>query len=311
MSKLLSTSAFPAAAQTQAINIKHAIIPVGGWGSRMFPLTHSNSKNLLVVGNRTLIDYAVEDALRAGCENVHIVCSPRDIEKYREHFFPSEGVLEILAKPGKDDIRKRSEEVIGRGKHINLILQEEAKGLGHAVLMARESVGDNPFAVLLPDDLMLNGLVPDTIENMARQYKDGILIAAMQVPLSDSKKYGMFVLEQPVDDDADVYVAKGIVEKPLPENTPSYLAAMGRYILPSEIWPILQQELKGAGGEIQLTDAIDELFKRNIPLRGVKLSARRFDCGDMDGYADAQYHVSKILRAQRALNIVPSMDMEP
>ncbi len=294
-------SDFANAAQADHIKIRHAVIPVGGWGSRMFPLTHSNPKNLLPVGERTLIDYAVEDAIRAGCEKVHIICSPRDAEKYSDHFFPQEGVLNILNKPGKEELLARSQNVMQHGHKINVIIQSEAKGLGHAVLMARGVVGDNPFAVLLPDDLMLNGLVPDTIETMAREYKGGIAIAAIQVAQADSKKYGMFVLNDKAAGGGNVYEATGIVEKPAPENTPSNLAAMGRYILPSAIWPILEQERPGAGGEIQLTDAIDELCKNGMALRGIKVPAQRFDCGDPKGYVDAQYEVTRMIREGRSV----------
>lgn len=272
--------------------IEDVVIPVGGLGSRMWPLTLSTPKNLLPVGRRTLIEYAVEEAVLAGIKRIHLICSPRDANAYYQQFYPSKEVLDTIAKPGKEELKARVERVMQYAPMINIQVQENPRGLGHAVLEASGKVkGD--FAVILPDDLMLDGLVPNTLQSMIGAYQGGISIAAMRVTIEDTKKYGIFSVPDQSDDYARSYLATAIVEKPK-ANPPSQLAAMGRYILPLKIMDVLEKTGEGAGGEIQLTDAIDSMCASGTPLHAVRFPGTRYDCGDMTGYMQAQIAISQL-----------------
>jgi UTP--glucose-1-phosphate uridylyltransferase len=176
---------------------------------------------------------------------------------------------------------------------LNFIIQEEPKGLGHAVLMAKDYI-DGPFAVILPDDLILDGVDPGALSDMVQAYKGGISIAAMVVPDADTKKYGIFSFPQTPDTTQPSLVASGIVEKPK-TNAPSNMAAIGRYILPLSVMNDLVNGKPGAGGEIQLTDALDRVRATGEELHAVRFKGTRYDCGDPLGFIRAQNTVSDLL----------------
>lgn len=280
-------------AATSPVKIKAAIIPVGGLGTRMLPLTNAMPKNMLAVGAKPLIEYAVDEALLAGCEEIHIICGPADVETYRRHFILREDIAAKISTPDKADIRAKVEAVTQHAPRLNFIIQENPKGLGHAVLMAKDHI-DGPFAVILPDDLIVDGIDPVALADMVDSYRGGIAIAAMEVPDADTKKYGIFSVAQPAAADQKSMVATGIVEKPK-TNAPSNLAAIGRYILPYSVMEDLVTGTPGAGGEIQLTDAIERVRAAGTDLHAVRFRGTRYDCGDLLGFARAQNAVSEIL----------------
>lgn len=284
--------------------IKSAVIPVGGLGTRMLPLTNSTPKNMLSVGPKPLIEYAVEEALLAGCENINIICGPRDADIYKAHFNLRPEIAAKINDPSKANIKQRVDAVTRHAPMLNFIVQDEPKGLGHAVWMAKDFV-DGPFAVILPDDLMLEGTTPNTISTMAAQYQGGMSIATQYVSKDDVTKYGIFQFAEGSVDGVSRQ-AISMVEKPSVQDAPSQHAAMGRYILPLAIMEELEHTPKGKGGEIQLTDAIQSLCQKGEVLNAVKFSGVRYDCGDLDGFLQAQYDISGILLRQRHPVIVPS-----
>ncbi len=273
--------------------LKDVIIPVAGLGSRMFPLTLSIPKNLLPVGNKTLIQYAVEEALLCGAEpeRIHIICSPAHLEMYKNQFRATAEIEELLKQPGKELLRQRVESVTDVWDRLNFIIQEEPLGLGHAVLQAKGFI-EGDFGVILPDDLILQGLEPTALRDMLLAHDGGMSLAAMYVSDEDVSKYGNFKLAEKFDAHVAKHCVVGIIEKPKLEDAQSNLAVIGRYILQKEIVDVLTQTQKGAGGEIQLTDAIEEMRQSGMPLYATTYKGTRFDCGDLNGYAHAQHAVS-------------------
>lgn len=288
-----SLAGFNSEASQTTGKIKAAVIPVGGLGTRMLPTTNAMPKNMLTVGLKPLIEYAVEEAILAGCEEVHIVCGPLDVETYRRHFNLREDIAAKIAHPDKQDIKAKVDAVTQHAPRLNFIIQEEPKGLGHAVLMAKDYI-DGPFAVILPDDLILDGVDPGALSDMVQAYQGGISIAAMVVPDADTKKYGIFSFAQSPDTTQPSLVASGIVEKPK-TNAPSNMAAIGRYILPLSVMNDLVNGKPGAGGEIQLTDALDRVRATGEELHAVRFKGTRYDCGDPLGFIRAQNTVSDLL----------------
>lgn len=277
----------------------------------MLPLTNAVPKNMLAVGLKPLIEYAVEEASLAGCKEIHIVCGPADIETYRRHFILRDDIAAKIASPDKEDIRTRVEEVTRHAARLNFILQEEPKGLGHAVLMAKDHIS-GPFAVILPDDLILEGLEPIALSGMVESYKGGISIAAMEVSEADTKKYGIFSVNGTTQADSPSIPATGIIEKPK-TNPPSRLAAIGRYILPPSVMEDLVTAQPGAGGEIQLTDAIERVRAGGEQLNAVRFNGTRFDCGDRAGFASAQLAACTLLTQEMnaGLNQRKNLDKTP
>jgi UTP--glucose-1-phosphate uridylyltransferase len=285
--------------------VSSAVIPVGGLGTRMLPLTNSTPKNMLTVGSKPLIEFAIEEALLAGCDSINIVCGPRDKEIYEAHFNLRSDIAEKISDPSKETIRRRVEAVTRHAPMLNFLVQEEPKGLGHAVLMAKDYV-DGPFAVILPDDLMVEGTTPNTIRTMAQQYTGGMAIATMRVGREDVSKYGIFQFEEGSEDGV-ARRAVSMIEKPSAETAPSQNAAMGRYILPQSIMTELENTVPGKGGEIQLTDAIKNLCERGEEtLTAVKFSGVRYDCGELKGFLSAQHEISGLLLRQLGLRSEPN-----
>jgi UTP--glucose-1-phosphate uridylyltransferase len=261
--------------------IRKGVIPAAGVGTRFLPATKAIPKELLPIVDRPSIQYIVEEAVVSGIEQV-ILITAQGKGAVEEHFAVSAGLEELLKKQKKEDLLQM---VKGLSEMVKIIAvrQNEPKGLGHAVLCAREAVGEEPFAVLLPDDLV--DADPPCLAQMvevARQ-KGGGVIALMRVPESKTYLYGIIRGEQV---DKRIYRIEEMVEKPAPEQAPSNLAVIGRYLLPPEIFPILEKTPTGKGGEIQLTDALQTLAS-NIPLYGYEFRGNRYDAGDKLGYLQA------------------------
>ena len=259
--------------------IRKAIFPVAGLGTRFLPATKASPKEMMAVVDKPLVQYAVEEAIAAGVEEIYFVTSnaKRAIEDHFDKNYELEAKLE---EKGKKRILSQVRNLVPSHVSIAYVRQHEALGLGHAVLCAKQLIGDEPFAILLADDLIDGGDQP-CLKQMVDVYKQtgaGIL-AVQQVERSQTDQYGI------VDVDSTHQIQK-IVEKPKPEQAPSNLGVVGRYILPSKIFELLEKTQSGSGGEIQLTDAIAELIKTD-PVIAHPFTGVRYDCGSKLGFLKA------------------------
>lgn len=264
-------------------HITKAIFPVAGMGTRFLPATKASPKELLPVVDKPIIQYAVEEAVEAGIRELIFVTSgsKRAIE---DHFGRACELESELAKHGKDELLSLVRGIPPKGVSCVYVRQAEALGLGHAVLCAKNVIGDAPFAVILPDDMIAGGEYSCLSQMTALYAQHGDnLIAVEQVPDSETDKYGIVEITPHLDRLGRV---KSIVEKPKPEEAPSTLAVVGRYILSSRIFGLLETTGRGAGGEIQLTDAIAELM-REEQLLAYQFIGTRYDCGNKLGYLQA------------------------
>ena len=257
--------------------VRKAVFPVAGLGTRFLPATKAMPKEMLTVVDKPLIQYAVEEALEAGIEQI-IFVTGRGKSALEDHFDVSYELEDTLRSRGKsldaiENIRMQP------GSPV-YIRQQEPLGLGHAVWCAREIVGDEPFAVLLPDELMVGGFMRQMVEAYGRV--GGNVIGALEVPDSETDKYGII---SPGADDGRLVEVKALVEKPK-GKAPSNLMIPGRYILQPEVMKILDGHETGAGGEIQLTDAMAQLIGRQS-FHGFRFDGDRYDCGDKAGYIQA------------------------
>jgi UTP--glucose-1-phosphate uridylyltransferase len=260
--------------------IRAAVFPVAGRGTRFLPATKASPKEMLPIVDKPLIQYAVEEAIDAGATKLVFVTgsSKRAIE---DHFDTDPELESALQKAGKDDLLRTIKDIVPDGVACIYIRQGEPLGLGHAVLCARPAVGDEPFFVHLADDLIASD-VP-CLKQMAAEYDrhGGGVIAVETVPAEETSSYGIVA----VDETDDNRVVR-IVEKPAPQDAPSNLAVVGRYLLPGAIFDKLEKTGRGAGGEIQLTDGIADLLDET-PVYAYAFEGERFDCGSKLGYLKA------------------------
>jgi UTP--glucose-1-phosphate uridylyltransferase len=265
--------------------LRKAVFPVAGLGTRFLPATKAMPKEMLTVVDKPLIQYAVEEALEAGIEQI-IFVTGRNKGALEDHFDIAYELEDTMKARGKsleviDGIRMKP------GSPV-YIRQQEPLGLGHAVWCAREIVGDEPFAVLLPDELMVG--TPGFMKQMVEAYNQvgGNVIGALEVPDSETDKYGII---SPGAVDGRLTEVTALVEKPKAGTAPSNLMIPGRYILQPEVMRILENQEKGAGGEIQLTDAMAQLIG-NQPFHGFTFDGQRYDCGDKAGYIQANLAIA-------------------
>jgi UTP--glucose-1-phosphate uridylyltransferase len=262
--------------------ITKAVFPVAGLGRRFLPVTKASPKEMLPVVDKPLIQYAVEEAAAAGITEM-IFITGRTKRSIEDHFDRDLELEHELAEQGKHDLLKAVTSILPGDCHCIYIRQPEALGLGHAVLCARPVVGDQPFAVLLADDLI--DARPPTMASMtARFEKEGCsLLGVEDVPREQTSSYGIV---SPADAKADVTQIHAIVEKPAPKDAPSTLGVVGRYVLTPAIFDFLAAGKPGSGGEIQLTDAISALLDRERVL-AMRIGGKRYDCGSKLGYLKA------------------------
>ncbi|RFA27765.1 UTP--glucose-1-phosphate uridylyltransferase [Alkalilimnicola ehrlichii] len=263
--------------------IRKAVLPVAGLGTRFLPATKANPKEMLPVVDKPLVQYAAEEAIAAGIE-VLIFITGRNKRSIPDHFDKAYELETELESRGK---MKRLDEVRGiipKGVTCIYIRQAEAHGLGHAVGCAEAVVGNEPFAVMLADDLIDTNGVP-CMKRMVERYErhGGSLIGVERVPQEHTERYGIVSTS---DFRPRLGRVNAIVEKPKPENAPSNLGVVGRYILSPSIFQILRRTKPGAGGEVQLTDAIAELLAQESVF-AYEFEGRRYDCGDKLGYLQA------------------------
>lgn len=261
--------------------IRKAVIPAGGWGTRWLPASKSIPKEMLPVVDKPAIQYAVEEAVTAGITDILIITG-RNKNSIEDHFDRNLELETFLEIKGKNDLlaklRQPKEDI-----KIYFTRQKEQKGLGHAISCAREFVGNEPFAVLLPDDL-IDAEVP-CLKQMIELYssRKGTIVAIMEVSREEVRKYGII---KPVRLNPNICVVKDLVEKPAVNKAPSNLAVVGRYIIQPEVFEFLEITEPGAGGEIQLTDALRMMTAKD-EIYAYKFFGTRFDIGSPVGYIQA------------------------
>lgn len=263
--------------------IRKAVFPVAGLGTRFLPATKASPKEMLPVVDKPLIQYAVEEAVEAGCDELIFVTSSskRAIEDHFDKAYELEAELEAK---GKEKLLQLTKDIVPAHVSCIYLRQPEALGLGHAVLCAKPVVGDEPFTVILADDLIDNeaqGCVKQMVESYTHHFSS--ILAVQRVDKDETDKYGIVSLESNSDDEGFI---SGIIEKPAPKDAPSTLAVVGRYILNPAIFDFLEQTQKGTGGEIQLTDAIADLLAAE-KVFAYPFDGTRYDCGSKLGYLQA------------------------
>ncbi|EGW55549.1 UTP--glucose-1-phosphate uridylyltransferase [endosymbiont of Tevnia jerichonana (vent Tica)] len=253
-------------------------------GTRFIPATKANPKEMLPIVDKPLIQYAAEEAEEAGVDNLVFIIG-RQKRAIPDHFDKNYELESELEAAGKHKLLKIVQNVLPSNVSCIYLRQAEALGLGHAVLCAKPVVGDEPFAVTLADDLIKGDGGKGALAQMAEVYEkyQCSVILVEEVPPEETNKYGIVEI---AEDDGETAIITSIVEKPNPEDAPSNLAVVGRYILTPRIFELLEKTKRGAGGEIQLTDAIAELLKYE-KVRAYRVKGKRYDCGSKEGYMEA------------------------
>lgn len=263
--------------------VRKAVLPVAGMGTRFLPASKAVPKEMLTVVDKPVVQYAVEEAVEAGIEQF-IFVTGRGKHIIEDHFDHAYELEALLKERGKTEALNSLLEDLPVTGSVSFTRQQRPLGLGHAVWCARHLVGDEPFAVLLPDDLMVGE--PGALAQMIEAYNrvgGGVIVAAEEKPLEEVHRYGVI---DPGKTKGNATEVKGVIEKPKAEDAPSRLTVIGRYILQPEIFTELDRQEKGAGGEIQLTDAMAKLIGR-FPFHGVKTDCMRYDCGSKEGFLQA------------------------
>ncbi|SDF75719.1 UDP-glucose pyrophosphorylase [Limimonas halophila] len=262
--------------------VRTAVIPVAGLGTRMLPAAKAIPKEMLPVVDRPLIEHTVAEARAAGMERIVLVTGQGG-SAVVDHFDRAPELEDALSKAGKTETLEQTNRHADRGGEIISVRQARKLGLGHAVWCAHRVVGDEPFAVMLPDDLIL-GEPPCLSELVAVHDRlGGNVVSVEEVAAEATSRYGILDVTA---DDGTVAASQGVVEKPAPEVAPSRLGVVGRYVLDPGVMRALADQPAGAGGEIQLTDAIARTLPQT-PLHGVRFSGHRYDCGSKAGFVQA------------------------
>lgn len=262
--------------------VRKAVIPAAGWGTRFLPATKSMPKEMLPIVDTPTIQYIVEEAVKSGIDQICIITSPYK-KAIEDHFDRTLELEHLLEKGGKTEMLESVKE-IGEMARVVSIRQKEALGLGHAIACAESFVGDEPFAVLLGDDIVYNDERPciGQLIDVYNKYGKSVL-GTQTVPHKDICKYGCVAGEK-IDD--RIYSVSDMVEKPKPEEAPTDVAVLGRYVITPEIFEHIRNTKPGAGGEIQLTDALCTLAKEQ-GMYAYDFEGRRYDVGDKQGYLQA------------------------
>lgn len=263
--------------------VTKAIFPVAGLGTRFLPATKSVPKEIMTLVDRPLIQYAIDEARAAGIKEFIFVTS-RGKGALEDYFDHAPQLEQELRKKGKTELLEILKDTNMDSGAIAYIRQHKALGLGHAVWCARRLVGNEPFAVMLPDDVI--AAEKPCLQQMVEAYEEtgGSMVATMEVPPEKASSYGVLEVSE---DMGDMVRVKSMVEKPAPGTAPSNLAVIGRYILSPNVLSNLNKIKSGAGGEIQLTDAIADEISQDNPVYGFRFRGQRFDCGSKSGFLQA------------------------
>ncbi len=263
--------------------LRKAVLPVAGLGTRFLPATKATAKEMLPVVDKPLIQYAVEEARAAGIEQFCMVTG-RGKTGLVEHFDIAFELEATLKERGKHEIMQMLRDMAVQPGSIATVRQQVPLGLGHAIWCARAFIGEDPFAILLPDDLVLSKT--PCLKQLADAYREtgGNVVAVTEVPREQTNRYGILDIGS---DDGRLVEVKGLVEKPDPANAPSNLSIIGRYVLMPDVLTHLNKMERGAGNEVQLTDAMAKMIG-HVPFHGLRYEGERFDCGDKVGFLEAQ-----------------------
>ena len=269
------------------MTVRHAIFPVAGLGTRFLPATKALPKEMLPVVDKPLMQYAVEEAYAAGVRAMVFVTS-RHKRAIEDHFDRTSELEDALEKAGKAALLEAVRAVKPDDMECIFVRQPQALGLGHAVLCGRAIVGDHPFAVILPDDLMIG--TPPVLAQMVEQFdaRQASIIAVQEVPSEHTRRYGIVAGKSAGDRLVDV---EKIVEKPAPEVAPSRLGVAGRYVLTPRVFDEIARQERGVGGEIQLTDGIAGLLRRE-KVYAYRYQGTRYDCGSKEGFLQANVELA-------------------
>jgi UTP--glucose-1-phosphate uridylyltransferase len=267
--------------------VRHAIFPVAGLGTRSLPATKAMPKEMLPIVDKPLVQYAVEEAYAAGIRHM-IFVTGRHKRSIEDHFDLTFELEDALEKSGKAELLKVVRAVKPDDMECVYVRQPKALGLGHAVLCGRHVVGDHPFAVLLPDDLMIG--TPPVMAQMVAQFeaRNASVIAVQEVPAEHTRRYGIVGGDAVGDRLVDI---TRIVEKPAPELAPSRLGVAGRYVLTPRVFDEIASQPRGVGGEIQLTDGIAGLLKHE-KVYAYRYDGKRYDCGSKEGFLQANVELA-------------------
>ena len=261
------------------MNVRKAIFPVGGLGTRFLPATKALPKEMLPIVDKPLIQYAVEEAVAAGIEEF-IFVTGRNKTAIEDHFDHSTELETALLAKGKEEALSLVQGMIHSPGSVSYVRQQEPAGLGHAIWCARNQIAGEPVAILLADDLILG---TPALKEMIDAYQGGNMVAVMNVPADETGSYGIIT---PKDEAGQLVTIADIVEKPDPEVAQSTLAVVGRYIIEPGVFDKLAEGKRGAGGEIQLTDSLAARIS-DVPFLGLRFSGERFDCGSKLGFLKA------------------------
>lgn len=263
--------------------LRKAVLPVAGLGTQFLPATKAMAKEMLPVVDRPLIQYAIDEARAAGIEQFCLITGrgKTALVEYFDRAYELEATLRERNKQDALDALKDSSMLPGSMLSVR---QQEPMGLGHAIWCARAFIGDDPFAILLPDDIVLSKT--PCLKQLADAYNEtgGSVVAVSEVPPEHTNRYGILKVGH---DDGRMVEVTGLVEKPKPEDAPSNLSIIGRYVLTADVMEHLSKLERGAGNEVQLTDAMAKMIG-NHPFHGLRYEGRRFDCGDKVGFLEAQ-----------------------
>jgi UTP--glucose-1-phosphate uridylyltransferase len=273
------------------MRVRKAVFPAAGWGTRFLPATKAQPKEMLPLVDKPIIQYAVEEAVAAGVEQVIIVTSSQK-RAIEDHFDLSYELEHLLEEKGDIEMLRQVRHISDLAQ-VAYVRQKEQLGLGHAVLMAKDLIGHEPFAVILPDDVVIGDrpCIGQLIH--AYQQTHSSVVAVMEVPHGDTGRYGV-IASEPSDDPLDhgrLHKVSGLVEKPKPSEAPSNLAIIGRYVLTPKIFDKLEQTQRGAGGEIQLTDAIQALMEEQ-QVYAYEFEGTRYDAGTTMGWLKASVELA-------------------
>lgn len=263
--------------------VRKAVIPAAGLGTRFLPATASLPKEMLPVVDKPMIQYAVEEAMEAGIEEF-IIITGRGKQTIENHFDVAYELEKTLAERGRKSALDLLQKQLPKPGQVVFTRQQRPLGLGHAVWCARNFVNEEPFALLLPDDLLYGQ--PGVMTQMMKAYEKvgGNLCAVTEVPIEETYKYGVLDIEKR---NGNLIKTKAVVEKPASSDAPSNITIVGRYILQPEIMADLGKMNRGQGGEIQLTDSIEALIENGVPLHGYLFDGERYDCGGPKGFLEA------------------------
>lgn len=266
-----------------------AVVPAAGLGTRMLPATKSQPKEMLPIVDRPAIQWVVEEALAAGCEEVVVVTGPSK-RALADHFGPAPALRALLENKKDAVALEKLDAVEALGRRVRFVEQPEPRGLGDAVLRARHAVGNEPFAVLLGDDILVDTVPATRSLADAHAVRGGSIVLVQEVPLERVRRYG--VVDPAPGAGETCWRVRGMVEKPDPARAPSRYAAVGRYLLDPAVFDALAEGVPDARGEVQLTDALAATLPR-VPMHALAFTGMRYDAGSFDGWLAANAALSK------------------